>query len=209
MSADQSTASLASYLVYRIDQTASTLGSRDSEYGPRTRNWSYWLFPCAQRSFWEGAVLRNTGARNDPHPADIVRGFLAAATVRQLKFSDVSSWADTIEAGNPEADLTTIVLAGVKIDPKAAKSRPKSCLRSSSPIPWPALKTMRLAKSKTGAMKTEEIVQALQFRPQYHQPTVSGSGNRRRRCTPGSGSHDIGAWPWRKHLNLFPRIWTC
>ena len=71
-------------------------------------------------AFTGDATLRNTGPSNDPHPADVVRGFLAAATVRQLEFSDASAWGDVIEA-ETQKDVNTIRLAGKNVSTEAAK----------------------------------------------------------------------------------------
>ena len=63
--------------------------------------------------------LRNSGPANDPHPADIVRGFLAAATVRLLRFTERNSWADLI-AQETTNDVTAIRLSGVTITEQLA-----------------------------------------------------------------------------------------
>ncbi len=47
------------------------------------------------------AQLRNVGAAEDPHPADLARAYLAAETVRLLSFRGASAWADRLVA---EAD---------------------------------------------------------------------------------------------------------
>jgi hypothetical protein len=160
LSADQSTASLASYWSDRIDETASdVLGILNMGPAPGIGLIGY--FRALNAAFGEGAVLRNTGPRSDPHPADIVRGFLAAATVRQLKFSDASSWADTIEA-ETQKDLTTIVLAGVKIDPKAAKKSAEIVSQVIVTHPMDSLENHAFGEIQNWRDEDEEIVQALQ-----------------------------------------------
>jgi len=43
-----------------------------------------------------GGPLRNDGSPGDPHPVDILRGFIAAHVVSKLSFSGANDWADTI-----------------------------------------------------------------------------------------------------------------
>lgn len=47
---------------------------------------------------WVGdGRLRSVGASNDPHPIDVLRGFMAAELVRNLNFKDAAVWGDIIE----------------------------------------------------------------------------------------------------------------
>jgi hypothetical protein len=65
--------------------------------------------------------LRNIGPSNDPHPADILRGYLAASTVSLLNFSKANRWANAIEA-ETDKDLETIQLGeNSLITPEDAK----------------------------------------------------------------------------------------
>ena len=45
----------------------------------------------------DGARLRSEGASDDEHPADVVRGFLAAATIRTLPFEGAAAWAAALD----------------------------------------------------------------------------------------------------------------
>ena len=65
-------------------------------------------------------TLRNDGPSGDPHPADILRGFLAASTVRQLSFDGAIAWADAIER-ETEKDVRQIRIAGVPVTLDRAK----------------------------------------------------------------------------------------
>jgi hypothetical protein len=95
---------LAGYWADRIDETASdVLGILNM--GPAAGIGLIAFF----RGF--GGALRSTGPASDPHPADIVRGFLAASTVRLLEFSDHIKWADVIRQETLK-DLKPIKLAG-------------------------------------------------------------------------------------------------
>src|SRR5205814_526688 len=70
------------------------------------------------------ASLRNEGPSGDPHPADILRGYLAAEVVRQLTFADAKSWADLI-TDETDKDVTAIRIMGVPStrDQAAASAR--------------------------------------------------------------------------------------
>jgi hypothetical protein len=64
--------------------------------------------------------LRNEGPADDPHPADIVRGYLASSTVSLLSFTDARNWAQIIES-ETNNDLSNIILEDIEIEPKVAK----------------------------------------------------------------------------------------
>ena len=66
------------------------------------------------------ARLSNVGALDDPHPADILRGFLGASTVRLLSFAGAPDWADLIER-ETEHDVTDIKIGKVSISLERAK----------------------------------------------------------------------------------------
>jgi hypothetical protein len=69
--------------------------------------------------------LRSDGPEEDVHPADILRGYLAAETVRMLEFSDAAAWADAIE-NETDKDVGTIRLAGQVITKENAKKSAKA-----------------------------------------------------------------------------------
>ena len=80
---------LASYWSERIDETASdVMGILNM--GPAAG--------IGLVAFFRGfdGLLRSDGPADDPHPADVLRGFLASATVRLLEFDDHDRWADLI-----------------------------------------------------------------------------------------------------------------
>ena len=113
------TSDLAGYWADRIDETASdVLGILNMGPAPGIGLIGY--FRGLNASFGGDAKLRNEGPSNDPHPADILRGFLAAATVRQLEFSNASDWADVI-AEETEKDVTIIRLEGREVDVEVAR----------------------------------------------------------------------------------------
>ena len=57
----------------------------------------------------KGAVLSNIGTNAEGHPTDIMRGYIAAETVRLLNFSNRQSWAQAIEN---EVDADVIATGG-------------------------------------------------------------------------------------------------
>jgi hypothetical protein len=112
---------LPDYWASRIDETASdVLGILNM--GPAA-GISLVCYSRALNAAYGGkAALRNTGPDNDPHPADILRGYVAASVVKLLNFSKASEWATAIEA-ETDKDLTEIRLgsSNTLITPDEAK----------------------------------------------------------------------------------------
>lgn len=70
---------------------------------------------------WSGeAKLRNTGPASDPHPADIMRGLLAAEVVGLLSFGQAPAWADVLRR-ETEKDVTEVRLAGKVVSTENAR----------------------------------------------------------------------------------------
>jgi len=67
-----------------------------------------------------GPVLSSEGDADDPHPADIVRGWLGAECVRLLKFSNAGAWADALTK-ETDKDVTKVVLGGMHVTTATAK----------------------------------------------------------------------------------------
>jgi hypothetical protein len=112
-------AGLADYWSSRIDETSSdVMGILNM--GPAAGIGLIGFFRGLNAAFGGSARLRNVGPGGDPHPADIVRGYLAAETVALLKFTGKSKWAKAI-ADETDKDVTQIVLDGKSID--ATKAR--------------------------------------------------------------------------------------
>ncbi len=107
------------YWSERIDETASdVLGILNM--GPAAGVGLIGYFRGLNAAFTGSAVLRNNGPDQDPHPADILRGFLAASCVRRLGFSGAAAWAAAIE-DETRKDVTTIRLSGVTISEEDAR----------------------------------------------------------------------------------------
>jgi hypothetical protein len=64
--------------------------------------------------------LSSDGPADDPHPADLVRGYVSAEVVRLLLFSSAGMWADAI-VKETDKDAGKIVLAGDKVTAAQAK----------------------------------------------------------------------------------------
>lgn len=99
---------LPDYWASRIDETASdVLGILN--IGPAAGIALIGYFRALNAAGGGKPQLRNVGPSNDPHPADILRGYLAASVVSLLNFSKADRWATAIEA-ETDKDLDTIKL---------------------------------------------------------------------------------------------------
>lgn len=109
------------YWASRIDETASdVLGILNM--GPAAGIGLIGYFRGLNAAFANTPHLRNVGPAQDPHPADILRGFLAASVVRLLRFRGAASWAKIIE-DQTHADVTTIRIEGERVtEPEARES---------------------------------------------------------------------------------------
>ena len=156
---DSSTRSLAAYWAARIDETASdVLGILNM--GPAPAIGLLGFFRGLNAAFTGRAALQNIDPGGDPHPADIVRGFLAAATVRQLEFNQASAWADVVEA-ETEKDVKTIVLAGQTVEPKIAKQSAEIVSRVIVTHPMVSLEHHAFGEIQNWRDTDEAIVQRL------------------------------------------------
>lgn len=101
-------AMLPNYWAARIDETASdVLGILNM--GPAAGISLVGYFRALNAAHGKEPALRNVGPEEDSHPADILRGYLAASVVRLLDFGKASIWAEAIE-GEVEKDLEEIKL---------------------------------------------------------------------------------------------------
>ena len=94
---DDTNTRLSSYWATRIDETSSdVMGILNM--GPAAAIGLVAYFRGLSAGAGAPAKLRRDGPADDPHPADSLRGYLAAATLRLLSFSDRDGWAKEIEA---------------------------------------------------------------------------------------------------------------
>ena len=159
LSLDNSTAGLAGYWSDRIDETASDVFGI-LNMGPAAGIGLIGFFRGLNAASGGTAKLRTTGPQSDVHPADILRGFLAAATVRMLEFGGAADWADVIE-GETEKDLATIRLAGKKVEPKVAKKSAEAVARVIVTQPMRSLENHALGEIQNWRDEDESIVQRL------------------------------------------------
>ncbi len=110
---------MAAYWSERIDETgADVLGLINM--GPAAGIGLVGYFRGLMGAWTGVAKLRSDGPANDPHPGDVVRGYLAAATVRRLSFAQRRRWAAAIEA-ETDKDAGSIRLAGHTVTAAKAK----------------------------------------------------------------------------------------
>jgi hypothetical protein len=100
---------MANYWSSRIDETASdVLGVLN--LGPAAGIGLIAYFRGINAALGWGPKLSSEGPADDPHPGDLVRGYLAAEAVRLLLFSGAKAWGDAI-ATETDKDAAAIVLA--------------------------------------------------------------------------------------------------
>jgi phosphoglycolate phosphatase-like HAD superfamily hydrolase len=110
---------LAEYWSQRIDETASdVMGILNM--GPAAAIGVIAYFRGLSVASGGPPQLRAVGPNDDPHPADILRGYLGAATVALLSFNGASQWANVIEK-QTDRDLEPIVLGDILVSPEVAK----------------------------------------------------------------------------------------
>jgi hypothetical protein len=112
---------LAGYWAKRIDETASdVLGILNM--GPAAGIGLVGYFRGLDIAFGGPGKLRNAGPPGDPHPADILRGFLASSVVARLRFDGAQEWAQVI-LQETQKDLVPaeLILAGQKVSPEDAR----------------------------------------------------------------------------------------
>lgn len=109
---------LPDYWADRIDETAAdVLGILNM--GPAVGIGLIGFFRGFNATCNGTATLRNEGS-SDPHPADILRGYLAAETVRLLSFNEAAAWGDLLMQ-EADRDLCQIRLFGKDISVAEAK----------------------------------------------------------------------------------------
>jgi hypothetical protein len=87
---------LPDYWASRMDETASDIMGI-LNMGPAAAIGLVGYFRGLNGAFGGDPSLRTIGVVDDPHPADILRGYLGAAAVRSLSFGAADAWADEIE----------------------------------------------------------------------------------------------------------------
>lgn len=153
-------AGLATYWSQRIDETASdVMGILNM--GPAAAIGLIVYFRGLNLAFAGKAGLRNDGPGDDPHPADILRGFLAAATVRLLSFDGATDWAQAIEAETLK-DVTQIRVNGVPITVERARRSCDIVASTLAATPMTALNGHTMIDIQNWRNEDEAIVRELQ-----------------------------------------------
>ena len=106
-------AGLADYWSRRIDETSSDVMGL-LNLGPAAGIGLIAYFRGLGAAFADEAKLSNEGPKDDDHPADILRGYLASEVVALLKFKGNKVWADAI-ARETDRDRGTIELDGCTV----------------------------------------------------------------------------------------------
>ncbi len=110
---------LPGYWADRIDETASdVLGILNM--GPAAGAGVVGYFRALNAAWGDGPRLRSDGPAEDEHPADVLRGWLAAAVVRLLSFSGAAGWARALEQ-ETDADAGRVVVAGRAVTAEEAR----------------------------------------------------------------------------------------
>jgi hypothetical protein len=111
--------SLGAYWAERIDETASdVLGILNM--GPVAGIGLIGYFRGLNAAWGGGPRLRSEGPASDSHPADLLRGYLAAASVQRLRFSQRGEWVKRL-AEETDKDVGPIRLAGKTVTVEAAR----------------------------------------------------------------------------------------
>jgi hypothetical protein len=150
---------LPDYWSTRIDETASDiLGILNM--GPAAGIGLIGYFRGLNHAYLGTPVLRNNGPKSDPHPADILRGYLAASSVGLLKFSGADNWAKIIEE-ETNKDLAQIEIAGRKISAEEARESASIVASTIMHTILQSLENHDLAQIQNWYDQDESIVQYL------------------------------------------------
>jgi hypothetical protein len=103
--------------------------------------------------------LRNVDG-GGPHPLDILRGYLAASTVRLLSFKEAIDWGKVIET-ETDKDVSTIIIQGKKISTELAKKSAEIVARAIVKTKLKSLENHSLGEIQNWRDQDENIVNGL------------------------------------------------
>jgi hypothetical protein len=153
-------AGLADYWADRLDETASdVLGVLNM--GPAAAIGVVGYFRALNGAWAGEAVLRSAGPEEDPHPADLLRGWLGAETVRLLSFRGAAAWADLL-AAEVDRDLGRVRLAGVAVPAETARRSAAIVARTIVEEKLASLERHALGEIQGWRDRDEEVVRSLQ-----------------------------------------------
>jgi hypothetical protein len=150
---------LPEYWATRIDETASdVMGILNM--GPSAAIGLIGFFRGLNFAYSGEAKLRNEGPEKDPHPADILRGYLASYTVNMLSFSGSAEWAKIIDA-ETDRDLSTILIQEEEVDAQEAKNSAKIVAKTLINAKMESLDNHHLGEIQNWRNRDETIVNKL------------------------------------------------
>ena len=153
---------VADYFADRIDETAAdVLGVLNM--GPAAAVGLVGYFRALNAAWGGSPSLRSDGPGEDPHPADLVRAYVAAETVRLLSFYGAAAWADRLVA-EADRDLGRIRLDGVNVTPGVAKDAAAVVAKAIVQTKLAALDGHAFGQIQNWRNEDERIVAALRDR---------------------------------------------
>jgi len=168
-------AGIADYWADRLDETASdVLGILNM--GPAAAVGLIGYFRALNAAYSGKPRLRNVGTEDDPHPADIVRGYLGAETVRLLSFAGAKRWADLLVA-ETDLDLGQIRLGRAAVTAETAKRSAAVVARTIVQEEMAALERHALGDIQDWRDEDEELVAALRENLRSAKPVAPKDGS--------------------------------
>jgi hypothetical protein len=150
---------LAGYWAERIDETASdVLGILNM--GPAAGFGLLATLRGFRLATGSGARLQSEGAGDDEHPADVVRGFLAAATIRTLPFGGATAWAAAVER-ETTLDAQVVRLSRREVTLAEARGSASTAARAVASTPLRTLEGHALGEIQTWRDRDDRIVARL------------------------------------------------
>jgi hypothetical protein len=150
---------VADYWADRLDETASdVLGILNM--GPAAAVGLIGYFRALNGAYRGKAQLRNVGSKDDPHPADILRAWLGAETVRLLSFSGAKGWAELLEQ-EADRDLGQVRLGSSPVTVPVAKRSAAIVAKAIVQEKLASLERHALGEIQDWRDGDEEVVRAL------------------------------------------------
>jgi hypothetical protein len=183
--------SIATYWASRIDEVAAdVLGVLNM--GPAAAVGLVGYFRALNGAWKGNGALRNVGRADDPHPADIARGYLVAETVRLLSFKGAGRWADRLTS-EVDRDLGKIWLGGVQVSAGVAKASAAAVAQAIVKTRLEALEGRALGEIQGWSDQDEAIVAALRRELAGDDARAGGSRSPGRYAEGAYAAHAVAA----------------
>jgi hypothetical protein len=150
---------LAHYWSERIDETSSDVMGL-LNLGPAAGIGLIAYFRGLAAAAGDPPLLSSEGPADDPHPADLLRGYMAAEVIGLLRFARSAEWSRVI-AGETDKDRKTIVLAGATVAPALARRSAKIVAQTLVGTAAAALEDHALGDIQNWADSDESIVDSV------------------------------------------------